>query len=180
MENVFLSDRWFQPSLTPAAIHSRLLELAHRLSIDYKDKACLAVPVLQGAFLFASDLLRECTFLPDIHFIRVSSYGAGMTSKGALSWFLELPPSLEGKHVLLIEDIVDTGLTIANVREVCEARNAASVKVAALLFKSGSFQGGQPPEYVGFDIPNDFVVGYGLDYAGLGRNLRGIYRVVEE
>ena len=179
MEEITLHDRSFRPYLTPGAIRTRVLELAHHVSQDYSKASCLAVPILQGSFLFAADLLRELTFFPEIHFIKVSSYGDGLKSSAALQWQLDLPESLVGRDLILIEDILGSGFTIESIRKACHDRGAVSVKVVTLLYKPDAFQGSEAPEYVGFSIPNDFVVGYGLDYAQLGRNLKGIYQVVE-
>lgn len=179
MELVTLHDRQFKPYLSEGAIRTRVLELSHQLSQEVSSPNTLAVPVLQGAYLFAADLLREVAFRPKLHFIRVSSYLGGLETTGELHWLLDLPEDLSGREVLLMEDIVDSGLTIDAIRRRCLARNAQSVRVVTLLYKSKAFRGEQPPEYVGFDIPNDFVVGYGMDYQELGRNLKGIYQVVD-
>lgn len=180
MERITLKDKQFTPYLPEGAIRSRVLELAYEISTQLGSPDLLAIPILQGSFLFAADLLREFSFYPDIHFIRVASYGKGMESSGKLEWQLDLPPSLEDRDILLIEDIVDSGFTIDNVRQECMNRGARSVTVVALLFKPAAFTGKTSPEYVGFSIPNDFVVGYGLDYAHIGRNLKGIYQVVPD
>lgn len=180
MERITLKDKQFTPYLPEGAIRSRVLELAYEISTQLGNPDLLAIPILQGSFLFAADLLREFSFYPDIHFIRVASYGTGMESSGKLEWQLDLPPSLEGRDVLLIEDIVDSGFTIDNVRQECMDRGARSVTVVALLFKPAAFTGKTAPEYVGFSIPNDFVIGYGLDYSHIGRNLKGIYQVVSD
>lgn len=179
MERITLKDRTFIPYLSEGAIRTRVLELAHEITTRHADPALLAIPILQGSFLFAADLLREFRFFPDIHFIRVASYQGGLESSGRLEWQLDLPESLEGRDILLIEDVVDTGFTIDNVRAECHRRGARSVRVVALLYKPSAFKGQTPPEFVGFSIPNDFVVGYGLDYAHIGRNLKGIYQVGE-
>lgn len=180
MERITLKDKQFEPYLPEGAIRTRVLELAHDISTQLGNPDLLAIPILQGSFLFAADLLREFNFYPDIHFIRVASYGAGMESSGRLEWQLDLPPSLDGRDILLIEDIVDSGFTIDNVRKECMDRGAKSVNVVALLFKPAAFKGQTAPEYTGFSIPNDFVIGYGLDYSHIGRNLKGIYQVVSD
>lgn len=180
MERITLKDKQFVPYLPEGAIRSRVLELAYDISTQLGNPDLLAIPILQGSFLFAADLLREFNFYPDIHFIRVASYGVGMESSGKLEWQLDLPPSLEGRDILLIEDIVDSGFTIDNVKKECMDRGAKSVTVVALLFKPEAFKGNTAPEYIGFSIPNDFVIGYGLDYSHIGRNLKGIYQVVPD
>ncbi len=175
-----LKDKSFVPYLSEGAIRTRVLELADRITTNMADPGLLVIPILQGSFIFAADLLRELGFFPDVHFIRVASYGLGMSSSGHLEWQLDLPESLGGRDVLLIEDIVDSGFTIESVRQSCLQRGARSVTVVALLYKPEAFRGDIPPEYVGFSIPNHFVAGYGLDYAHIGRNLKGIYQLEED
>ncbi len=179
MESILLHGRAFRPYLSEGAIRVRVIDLAHQISLAYQGVQFLAIPVLQGSFLFAADLLREVKQLHEMYFIRVASYGSEMKSSGQVQWMLDLPASLDGQHVLLVEDIVDTGRTIDLIRAACIERGAASVKVATLLFKPNAFQGALQPEYVGFSIPDDFVVGYGLDYDQLGRNLKSIYQLEE-
>jgi hypoxanthine phosphoribosyltransferase len=179
MKEVRIHDKNFTETLTEENIQARVADLARQLNRDYADNFPVMIPILNGAFIFAADLLRALSFDPEIRFMRLSSYGGGMTSSGNIRNLLDLNTDITGRDVLIIEDIVDTGNTIKWLRDHLAEKGARSVKIACLLYKFEMFRQEIPPEYFCFRIPNEFVVGYGLDYAEQGRSLRSIYKVKE-
>ncbi len=158
-------------------IRARVALLARRIDADYRDKAPHLVVVLQGAFVFAADLARQISLPITLDFIAVASYGAGTTSSGAvtLAGFDRL--DITGRHVVVIEDILDTGRTSAVILDRLRPQRPASLAICSLLRKPAAAALDLPLYAVGFDIPEDFVVGYGMDYAGRYRNLRDIHRL---
>lgn len=164
-----IRDKTFIPFISAATIQERVRELAGQINEDYANKQPLIVVVLNGAFLFAADLMKQLTIPCEITFIRVASYTA-TESTGQVKQILGLSESLTGRDLIVVEDIVDTGLTISEVSNQLRATNPASIAIATLLFKPAALQQEMDLRYVGFEIENRFVVGYGLDYDGLGRN----------
>lgn len=157
---------------TAEQIQSRIREMAAQMDRDYPDAAPLHfVAVLKGAFVFLSDLARSMPRPVTLDFIAVSSYGAATKSSGQVRLLKDLDIPLEGRDVIIVEDIVDTGLTLAYLQEILRARNPASLKTACLLSKPTRRQVDVPVEYIGFEIEDKFVVGYGLDNAGQFRHL---------
>jgi hypoxanthine phosphoribosyltransferase len=157
---------------TAEQIQRRILELAAELDRDYPEGEPLHfVAVLKGAFVFLSDLARSMKRPVTLDFIAVSSYGAATKSSGQVRLLKDLDIPLEGRHVVIVEDIVDTGLTLSYLLEILRARNPKSLKTACLLSKPSRRQLAVPVEYIGFEIDDKFVVGYGLDHAGQFRNL---------
>ena len=173
---VSLHDKTFVPFIEAERLARRVAELGAQISADYAHLAepLLVVPVLSGSFVFAADLVRHLAVPCQIEFIRVASY-AGTGSTGAVQQVLGLASPLAGRHVLLVEDIVDTGLTMHHLLGQFGAQGPASVRVATLLSKPESLQQPVPLAYAGFEIGPEFVVGYGLDYNGLGRELPQVY-----
>ena len=170
----------FHEWLTPEAIAKDVQQVADRISADYQGKEPLFVVVLNGAFVFASDLLRA---LKDIHcevtFIRVSSY-YGMSSSGQLEFIVPLQQVVDQRDVVIIEDIVDTGLTIHQLKAHMRGLGASSVRVATMLFKPAKLEYDDArPDYIGHEISEEFVIGYGLDFDGFVRNLDAVYKVQE-
>ena len=164
---------------TEEQIHAKLAELARRIEADYAGldsdgKPILLVGVLRGAVMVMADLARELTLPIEMDWMAVSSYGAGTQSSGVVRILKDLDSDLEGRNVLIVEDIIDSGLTLSWLRANLESRGAASVEICALLRKPDAAKVDVDVRYVGFEIPNAFVVGYGLDYAEQYRNLRGI------
>ncbi len=158
------------PYLSEDKIKARVKEMAKQINEDYKGEELLAVCVLKGSFIFYSDLTRQLDGNILCEFLAVSSY-SGMTSSGEVKISLDLAKPIEGKNILLIEDIVDTGLTMNFLKTLIEARKPKSIKTAVLLHKPEAAKIKTELDYVGFTIANDFVVGYGLDYQGYYRNL---------
>ncbi|GAA4407545.1 hypoxanthine phosphoribosyltransferase [Nibrella viscosa] len=173
-----IKDKTFVPFIGHETLQSRIAELAGQINQDYKGKQPLLVVVLNGAFLFAADLMKNLTIPCEITFIRVASY-AKMASTGKVKEILGLQESVAGRDLIVIEDIVDTGLTLAQIKEQLQVLNPASVALATLLFKPEALIKELPLDYVGFKIENRFVVGYGLDYDGLGRNTKEIFVLKE-
>lgn len=145
-------------------IHQVVAKLGEELTEYYKDKNPLVVGILKGSVLFMSDLVREMHCPLELEFMSVSSYGGSMESSGHVKVLKDLDVSVKDRHVLFIEDIIDTGQTIERLRELFEYREAASVRVVALLNKKEHRQTGYTPDWVGIEIPDEFVVGYGMDY----------------
>lgn len=166
-------DKNFEPYISEIEIQKKVKELASQISKDFKDKDPLFIVLLNGAFLFASDLLKNIEVPCELSFIKVSSY-CGTESSGEVDCLIGLKENPENRHIILIDDIIDTGLTMDRVILDLKAHNPASVSTASLLLKPGAFHKKFSPDYIGFEIPNDFVVGYGLDYNGYGRNLKEI------
>jgi hypoxanthine phosphoribosyltransferase len=158
--------------LTEQQIHERLRELAQQIDHDYEGQDLLLVGVLKGAVMVMADLARSLGRTADMDWMAVSSYGSGTTSSGVVRILKDLDADLEGRNVLIVEDILDSGLTLSWLIKNLSSRNPASVEVFTLLRKPDAQKVAISPRYIGFDIPNEFVVGYGLDYAERYRNLR--------
>lgn len=155
---------------TREKINKRVVELGKEITLDYKGKELVVVGVLKGANIFLADLIREINLSLYIDFIAVSSYGYSTESSGIVRILKDLDSEIENKHVLIIEDIVDTGLTLNYIKEILTKREPKSVKVCCLLDKPSRRKVDIPLEYVGYSIPDEFIVGYGLDYAEKYRN----------
>ncbi len=152
-------------------IMNRVHELASEIAFDYRGKEITAICVLKGSFIFFADLIRNIDLPLNCEFMAVSSYGSKTTSSGEVKLTLDLTEPLEGKHVVVIEDIVDTGLTMQYLVENLRARKPATLRTCALLFKPEALQCQLDLDYIGFKLGKEFVVGYGLDYAGRYRQL---------
>jgi hypoxanthine phosphoribosyltransferase len=161
-------------------VRNSIEHVADRINSDYKGKEILFVAVLNGSFIFASDLIRKIRPLCRISFVKVASYRDDI-SQGIVQELIGLKEDLNGKHVILIEDIVDTGFTLGHIMgQIKSAYKPASIAVASLFFKPQAYRKSIAVNYVGIEIPNDFVIGWGLDYNGFGRNFEDIYAIVED
>ncbi len=176
-KQVRLNDKTFRLYKSENEILSAVRNVAHQINEDYIGKRPLLIPVLNGSFMFASDLIKELMLDCELCFIKAASY-AGTSSTGAVNTIIGLNQEVEGRHIIIIEDIVDTGNTLAKILPIFYEQNPASLKVASLLYKPMALKNDLKIDYVGMEIPNEFIVGYGLDYDGLGRNLRDIYQVI--
>lgn len=165
----------FTLMIGPDLIRDRIRSLADRLAGHYAGREPVLVCVLNGAAFFHADLARQLRFPVIVDYIRVSSYSGEMSSSGEVTFSAVSRTQMAGRNVIIVEDIVDTGRTSDRLREYFTEQGAGSVAVATLLYKRDAHHMGSPPDYVGFDIPDRFVVGFGLDYRELGRNLPGIY-----
>ncbi len=172
-------DKKFQPYIKARQIQEQVEKLAKRLNEDYADKKPLFIAILNGSFMFASDLFKEITIEAEICFIKLASY-KGTKSTGNVITSIGLDESLKNRHVVIIEDIVDTGKTLHEFLPQLINQQPASLKIAALLHKPDALAHSLTIDYLGFNVPNKFLLGYGLDYDGLGRNLKEIYQLVED
>ena len=179
MSIVKIKDKTFKTSITEAQIKERVKELARQLSEDLKDKNPLLLGVLNGSFIFAADLMREMTIPCEISFVKLASY-QGITSTGKVHEVLGINEDLTGRTVVIVEDIVDTGRTMKQMIESLGTRNPASVHICTLFVKPEKLEEQLNIEYAAYSIPNDFIVGYGLDYDQQGRWLKEIYTLYEE
>ena len=167
----------FEEWLTPEQINSDVQQVANQINKDYAGNEPLFVIVLNGAIIFASDLLKKINLRCELTFIRVSSYW-GMASTGELKFLVPLQQSVRGRDVIIVEDVVDTGLTMHQLKAHMRAEGASSVRIASMLFKPDKLEyNDAKPDYVGRNITNEFVIGYGLDLDGYMRNLDAIYKV---
>jgi hypoxanthine phosphoribosyltransferase len=171
-------DKTFEPYITSAQIDEQIKNLAAKINVDYKDKRPLFIAILNGSFMFASDLFKELTIEAEICFIKLASY-KGTKSTGNVITSIGLDIPLTDRHVIIVEDIVDTGKTLHEFLPQLINQQPATLKIAALLHKPEALQFKLDIDYLGFEVPNKFLLGYGLDYDGLGRNLKEIYRLVE-
>ncbi len=178
MSIVKIKDKTFKTSFSEAVIQEHIKEVAARINKDYDGKMPIFLAVLNGAFMFASDLMKNITIPCEISFVKLASY-QGITSTGKIKEVLGINEDLTGRHVVIVEDIVDTGRTMRQMVESLGTRNPESVSICSLFVKPDKLEDPIDVKYAVFQIPNDFIVGYGLDYDQQGRNLREIYTLVE-
>ena len=178
MDRIHILDKDFEISMTNETIQQKVKALADRLNHDYQGKNPIMVCILNGAFMFAADLVRYLDFQPEITFARFSSY-EGTETTGHVTEVMGVNTSLAGRDVIIVEDIVDTGITMYNVLPLIANKGAATVKIACLLQKPEKLQVDLKVDYCAIEIPNDFIVGYGLDYDGFGRNYKDIYTLAK-
>src|ERR1700710_571816 len=174
-----VADLNFELLITYDAIERRVKELAARINADYKDKIPVLVGVLNGSFLFTADLIKEIDIPVEVTFTKLASYFGGTSTTRKIRDDFDLTIDIKGRDIILVEDIVDTGNTLHYLIDKLKVREPASITVCSMLLKPKALEGPiDELKYVGFEIENDFVVGYGLDYKELGRNLKGIYKKV--
>ncbi len=178
MNTVKIKDKTFKTSIPEAVILEKIKAVADRLNKDMEGKNPLFLAVLNGSFIFAADLMRMITIPCEISFVKLASY-QGTTSTGKVTEVIGINENLSGRNIVIVEDIIDTGLTMKRMIETLGTRNPASIHICSLLVKPEKLQVDLNIEYAAMEIPNDFIVGYGLDYDQEGRNLRDIYTVVE-
>jgi hypoxanthine phosphoribosyltransferase len=178
MGEIRVHDKQFEPYLNAGMIAERIQEIAGKLNKDYADKKPLFIAILNGSFMFASDLFKELAIDAEICFIKLASY-KGTKSTGHVLTAIGLDMDLFGRDVVIVEDIVDTGKTLSEFLPQLEHQQPASLKIVALLHKPEATVFPITIDYLGFSIPNKFVVGYGLDYDGLGRNIPEILKLIE-
>jgi len=177
-DNIKIHGLSFRPYISREQIRARIAELGQDISRDYHGKSPLFLAVLNGAFMFAADLIRACDIDCAISFIRLSSY-QGLSSSGKVKTVIGLQEELKGRHVIIIEDIVDTGQTMSQFIPQLQQMGPESVAITSLLLKTEALEFDIKVQYTGFEIPTKFVIGYGLDYDGLGRNIPDIYQLVD-
>lgn len=177
MTTIQVWDKSFQPYIPDSDIQEKVRSIATRINLDYEGRWPIFIAILNGAFMFAADLFRHIAISCEITFVKLASYdGTGTTGK--VKTLIGLNENVEGRDVILIEDIVDTGITLRMILDELAALNPESIRVAALLQKPGALREEVTVDYPGFDVPNEFLLGYGLDYNGRGRNLKDIYKLV--
>ncbi|MCK9203980.1 MAG: hypoxanthine phosphoribosyltransferase [Bacteroidales bacterium] len=179
MTQVQVRDLIFEKFITAAEIDSAVQRVADAINRDYAGKNPLLLAILNGAFIFASDLMRKITIPCEISFVKYASY-SGTATTGKVRELIGVEEGLNGRHVIIVEDIVDTGITMEELLKEIHGKGPVDVKVACFCFKQEAFKKSFPINYLGMSIPNDFIVGYGLDYNGQGRNLPDIYKVKKE
>lgn len=167
----------FVPMISEEKIAERVKELGEQISADYEGKFPIFIGVLNGSFMFLSDLFKEITIHCEMDFMKLSSYGDEKISSGNVKMLKELNADIAERHIIVVEDIVDSGLSINYIGGLLKQLNPASVKFASLLVKPKSIKYDVKIDYIGFEITNQFVIGYGLDYAQKYRNLRAIYQL---
>ncbi len=176
-EVILLKDKRFKVYIDHDTIVSRVKELCAEMKSTYVGKRPLFIAVLNGSFMIASDVMKYVEFDSEISFVRLKSYH-GTESSGDVQTLVGLDEDISGRHVIILEDIVDSGLTLSSFTKDLKKLNPASLEIMSLLLKPDNVQGDLNPKYVGFKIPNKFVVGYGMDYDGYGRNLKDVYQVI--
>lgn len=179
MGRVKILDKTFETSISETVIKQRVKELAQQISRDMEGKNPLLLGVLNGSFVFVADLMREITIPCEVSFVKLASY-QGVTSTGKVREVLGINEDLNGRHIIIVEDIVDTGRTMKQMIESLGTRQPASVRICTLFVKPEKLEVQLNIDYAAFSIPNDFIVGYGLDYDQQGRHLKEIYTLVEE
>lgn len=179
MAIVQVHDKQFKTYISNEAIQQRVAALGQQISADYEGKNPLLIGILNGSFVFAADLFRNISTAAEISFIKLASY-KGTSSTGNVITAIGMEESVTDRHVIIVEDIVDTGKTLHAFLPDIIQRQPASISIACFLSKPEALQYDISPKYVGFEIPNNFVVGYGLDYDGLGRNLPDLYTLVND
>lgn len=165
-----IKDKEFKTFISEAEIKAIVNRLADEVSRDYKDGDLVVCPILTGAYMFAADFTRRLTIPCEISFVRYASY-SGMSSTGEVKCMLPFPPDIEGRDVLIVEDVVDSGFSMRHMLDAVNALHPRSVRICSLFFKPHAFKGDYKVDYVGREIGNEFIVGYGLDYDEQGRNL---------
>jgi hypoxanthine phosphoribosyltransferase len=179
MSIVKIKDKTFKTSIPEAEILEKVRIVADKINKDMEGKNPLLLAVLNGSFVFASDLMRMITIPCEISFVKLASY-QGITSTGKIKEVIGINEDLTGRNIIIVEDIVETGLTMKRMIETLGTRGPASIHICTLLLKPDRLKVPLNIEYTAMEIPNDFIVGYGLDYDQQGRNLRDIYTLVEE
>jgi hypoxanthine phosphoribosyltransferase len=177
MSNLKVHDKEFTPYITSDQIEEQVSRVADEINKDYEGKKPLFIAILNGAFIFAADLFKKVNVEAEICFIKLASY-KGVKSTGKVITAIGLDAEIYGRDVIIIEDIVDTGKTLSQFLPQLEHQHPASLKIASLLHKPAAMVHPIKIDYLGFTIPNKFVLGYGLDYDGLGRNIKEIYQLV--
>jgi hypoxanthine phosphoribosyltransferase len=174
---ITIKDKQFKPFIKHEDLLRQVKNIANEINQQHHQDFPLFLSVLNGSFMFASDLMKEINIKSEISFIKMASY-EGTQSTGTIKELIGLNEHIKDRTIIIIEDIVDTGHTIKNIYETLLQKGVNKVKIASALFKPSAYKGDLKIDYVGFEIPDNFVVGYGLDYDGLGRNLKDIYVLV--
>lgn len=175
-----IHDDKFEIYLTEKKIQSRIRRLASQINKDYKTKVPIFIGILNGSFIFMSDLIRYIKIDCEVDFLKLSSYGDAKISSGHVSLLKDLNATIGGRDIIVVEDIVDSGLSIDFIKKLIYLHKPKTLKIVSLLYKKDAIKINVKIDYIGFEIPNVFVIGYGLDYAQKVRNLPAIYKLVDE
>ncbi|MCF6171461.1 MAG: hypoxanthine phosphoribosyltransferase [Bacteroidales bacterium] len=178
MKKIKIHDKFFEPFIPFEKIDAAIGQMADKINSDMAGKTPLFLVILNGSFMFAADLFKKLDMNCEISFIKLASY-SGTQSTENVKELIGLDESFKDRHVIIVEDIIDSGITLEMVLNSLKEMDAASVQIATLLFKPKAFRKDYTIEYIGLEIPNDFIVGYGLDYDKQGRNYKDIYKIVE-
>lgn len=177
-KNIRVLDKKFKPYLSANQIQNEIQNIADKINNELAEEDVMFMGILNGSFMFASDLLKKIDFQAQVTFLKLASY-QGTVSSGKVKRLIGINEDIRNKTVIVIEDIVDTGITMESIIRQLKGYEPKEIKIATLLFKPGAFVKDFKIDYIGFEIPNDFIVGYGLDYDGFGRNYTGIYTIVD-
>lgn len=167
----------FVPMISERRIRARIRELAQQISDDHRGTVPVFIGILNGSFIFFADLIREVTIPCEVDFLKLSSYGDAKISSGNVRLLKDLNCQVDGRNIVVVEDVIDSGLSMEYIKALIQHQNPKSLKVVTLLYKKEAVKTAVTIDYVGFTIPKDFVIGYGLDYAQRMRNLKQIYRL---
>lgn len=178
-KSLIINNEKFVLYLSEEQIQSRTRQLARKISKDYRGRTPIFIAILNGSFIFMADLIRHITVDCEIDFLKLSSYGDSKISSGNVRMLKELNCQVEGRDIIIVEDVIDSGISIDFIKRLISEQKPTSFKVASLLWKKAATKIDVQLDYVGFEIPTHFVIGYGLDYAQKVRNLRAIYRLTE-
>lgn len=178
MDTIQVHDKVFAPSIPAAEIMQQVRKVAQQINRDFEGQSPLFLVVLNGAFIFAADLMREVTVPAEVSFVKLASY-EGTSSTGTVREVIGLNTDITGRPVIIVEDIVESGITMAHMIETLKKQNPLSIDICTLLLKPEKLEVKLDIRYVAMEIPNDFILGYGLDYDGLGRGLKDIYTIVQ-
>lgn len=178
MDKVQVKDKTFRIFIESASIQKRVSEISAQIDAEYQGRKPLFIVVLNGAFMFAADLFKNLKIECEVTFVKLSSY-SGTKSTEVVKELIGLNENISGRDVIIVEDIIDTGITMENMMEKFKQSNPSSLKICTMLFKPNAFRKNYKIDYIGIEIPNDFIIGYGLDYDGFARNLPDIYTLVQ-
>lgn len=179
MAQITVLDKTFESYISHNQIEEAVQKIAGKMEKELAGKNPLFLVILNGAFMFAGDLFKNLHFPAEISFVKFASY-SGTNSTGAVKQLIGLNEDLDGRVVVLVEDIVDTGISMEKILKVLDSKNPAEIKISTLLFKPDAYIKDFKIDYIGLEIPNDFIVGYGLDYNGQARNFKDIYKIVNQ
>lgn len=176
-DRIKLQDKEFRLAITPSQINEAVSKISDNINNDLAGENPLFLSILNGSFMFTSDLMKRIRMNCQVSFLKLSSY-KGSSSTGTVNELIGFNEDIKGRSVVILEDVIDTGITIEIILNQLKPREPKQIKIATLLLKPGTFKKNIHLDYVGIEIPDDFIVGYGLDYMQLGRNLAGIYKIV--
>lgn len=179
MNRVKLHDKTFELSIPEAEILKSVKAVAEKVNKDYEGKHPIILAVLNGAFMFCADLVRELTIPCEVNFVKLSSY-SGTQSTGKVEELIGVNSDISGRDIIIVEDIVESGNTLLKMKNILDSKNVASARICSLFFKPAKLQADIKVDYPAMIIPDDFIVGYGLDYDGEGRQLRDVYTLCQE